>query len=72
MNATQLLEHIVNENSISDTFVNVPNKENDINIWYSRVSSKWILELNGVVIFQSKLAIHLVNKLVRLNLLSLN
>ena len=71
MNATQLLQHIINENCISDNFVNVPNKENDINIWFSRVSSKWILEINGIVVFKSKLAIHLVNKLVILNLLNL-
>jgi hypothetical protein len=71
MNATQLLQHIKNENCISYNFVNVPNNEHDINIWFSRVSSKWILELNGIIIFQSKLAIHLVNKLVTLNLINL-
>ena len=71
MNATQLLQHIINENCISDNFVNVPNENNDINIWFSRASSKWTLELNGVVIYQSKLTIHLVNKLVSLNLINL-
>ena len=71
MNSTQLLQQIRNENCISDNFVNVENEKHDINIWFSRASSKWILEINGAIIFQSKLAIHLVNKLVRLNLLNL-
>jgi len=69
MNATQLLQHIKNENSISDTFVNVENENHDINIWFNRASSKWILELDGKVIKDAKIVITLVNKLASLNLL---
>jgi hypothetical protein len=69
MNATQLLQHIKNENSISDTFVNVENENHDINIWFNRASSKWILELDGKVIKDAKNVITLVNKLASLNLL---
>tara|TARA_R100001244_G_scaffold51720_1_gene45042 strand:+ start:415 stop:630 length:216 start_codon:yes stop_codon:yes gene_type:complete len=70
MNATQLLQHIANENSISDNFVNVENENHDINIWFSRASSKWMLELDGKIIKDSKFAIHLVNKLADMNLLN--
>tara|TARA_R110000744_G_C19350266_1_gene560340 strand:- start:1240 stop:1449 length:210 start_codon:yes stop_codon:yes gene_type:complete len=69
MNATQLHQHIINENCISDTFVNVENEKHDINIWFSRATSKWVLELDGGVIANSNLAIHLVNKLVSMNLI---
>ena len=71
MNAAQLLQHIKNENCISDNFVNVPNKENDINIWFSRTTSMWVLELDAVIIKDAKHCITLVNKLVSLNLINL-
>ena len=69
MNSTQLLQHIKNENCISDTFVNVENEKHDINIWFSRTTSMWVLELDGGVIKKSRLAITLVNKLQDMNLI---
>ena len=71
MDATQLLQHIKNENCISDNFVNIENENHDINIWFSRSISKWVLELDAVIIKDAKHCITLVNKLVSLNLINL-
>ena len=69
MNATQLLQHIINENSKFDSFVNVENEKHDINIWFSRRMSKWILELDGMIIKDAKHCVTLVDKLVNMNLI---
>tara|TARA_R110000744_G_scaffold106225_4_gene202479 strand:+ start:10638 stop:10853 length:216 start_codon:yes stop_codon:yes gene_type:complete len=69
MNATQLLQHIKDQNCISDNFVNVENENHDINIWFSRSISKWVLELDGMIIKDAKHCITLVNKLQDMNLI---
>lgn len=63
MTSTQLLQEIKDFNSLRDGFFNVENETNDINIWFSRASSKWILEINCKVVKDSRLLITLVNKL---------
>ena len=69
MNTTQLLQEIKDFNSLSDGIFNLENETKDINIWFSRVSSKWILELDGKVIKDAKDLIVLVNKLQDMNLI---
>jgi len=69
MNATQLLQEITDFNFLSDGIFNLENENKDINIWFSRVSSKWILELDGKVIKDAKHLIVLVNKLQDMNLI---
>tara|TARA_R100001244_G_scaffold11860_1_gene14012 strand:+ start:3269 stop:3481 length:213 start_codon:yes stop_codon:yes gene_type:complete len=70
MDATQLLQEIKDFNSLRDGIFNVENETHDINIWFSRRSSKWVLELDGKVIKDAKHCVVLVNKLVDLNLLN--
>jgi|TARA_B110001469_G_scaffold110873_1_gene112749 hypothetical protein len=69
MNATKLLKELADFNSTRGEIFFVENENHDINIWFSRKSSKWILELNGKIIMASKFAISLVNKLQDINLL---
>tara|TARA_R110002012_G_scaffold272461_2_gene458025 strand:+ start:4543 stop:4758 length:216 start_codon:yes stop_codon:yes gene_type:complete len=69
MNTTQLLQEITDFNSLSDGIFNLENDTRDINIWFSRVSSKWILEVDGKVIKDAKHLIVLVNKLQDMKLI---
>ena len=69
MNVAQILQSIKNSKSIPDNFVNIENENHDINIWFSRSISRWVLELDGMIIKDAKHCITLVNKLQDMNLI---
>jgi hypothetical protein len=71
MNATQLVQEIKDSNILhTQQFFNVDSEEHDINIWLSQRSKKWVLEMDGKVVKDSKSLETIVNKLVDLNLLN--
>ena len=70
MNATELVQEIKDANIVNTQFFfEVKNTDHDINIWFSQMSKKWVLELNGKVVKDSKVLEKVVNKLVNLKLI---
>ena len=69
MDATKLLQEIKDFNSLRGGFFTIEHETHDINIWFSRVLDKWVLEFNGKAIESSKNLTLVVNKLVDLNLI---
>ena len=70
MNATELVQKIKDANIVNTQFFfEVKNTDHDINIWFSQMSKKWVLELNGKVVKDSKVLEKVVNKLVNLKLI---
>jgi len=67
--ATRLVEDIISANAVNDTFVSVDHDDRDINIWLSRVSRKWVLEIDGSVIATHRDVAVVVNKLVDMKLI---
>tara|TARA_R110000744_G_scaffold134922_1_gene244203 strand:- start:6505 stop:6741 length:237 start_codon:yes stop_codon:yes gene_type:complete len=69
MNVSQLLQKITNS-KFHDNFVNIENENHDINIWYSKSVTKWVLEFDGMIIKDAKHCITLIDKLANMNLIN--